>query len=311
MPSISRRGESPLHYMAPRSSRPAIRQAGEERRARRSAELHYVGRSFSAESWQAAVNPSVLDGEPTAPPRHPYEAVPPTVRHQGWEREGDELALWGGVTSSTFITSSTRHIHHIDAPQSKMHSLQGALRGERRDAMASGENSLLDLSSARPHIALLNAEEAAIAKATAELKAGTGKWKGLSTFQNIAADVYEDEYNKAGGRGTYRYANGEVKRAGALSHRARFGGNPSPTPIRWDFLHEAGPYTARATHTQRAKAGPRQSFGERLRPEDMRRFSLISEGVFRARLASTSRLEESGRAQRDMQLLLSLQKQRY
>ena len=232
MPSISRRGESPLHYMAPRSSRPAIRQAGEERRARRSAELHYVGRSFSAESWQAAVNPSVLDGEPTAPPRHPYEAVPPTVRHQGWEREGDELALWGGVTSSTFITSSTRHIHHIDEPQSKMHSLQGALRGERRDAMASGENSLLDLSSARPHIALLKAEEAAIAKATAELKAGTGKWKGLSTFQNIAADVYEDEYNKAGGRGTYRYANGEVKRAGALSHRARFGGIPSTRRAR-------------------------------------------------------------------------------
>ena len=287
MPSISRRGESPLHYMAPRSSRPAIRQAGEERRARRSTELHYVGRSFSAESWQATVNPSVLDGEPTAPPRHPYEAVPPSVRHQGWERE----VLWGGVT---------RHIHHIDAPQSKMHSLQGALRGERRDAMASGENSLLDLSSARQHIALLKAEEAAVAKATAELKAGTG------TFQNIAADVYEDEYNKAGGRGTYRYANGEVKRAGALSHRARFVGNPSPTPIRWDFLNEAGPYTARATHTIRAKAGPRQSFGERLRPEDMRRFSSISEGVFRARLASTSCLEESGRAQRDMQLLLSL-----
>lgn len=273
--------------MAPRSSRPAIRQAGEERRARRSTELHYVGRSFSAESWQATVNPSVLDGEPTAPPRHPYEAVPPSVRHQGWERE----VLWGGVT---------RHIHHIDAPQSKMHSLQGALRGERRDAMASGENSLLDLSSARQHIALLKAEEAAVAKATAELKAGTG------TFQNIAADVYEDEYNKAGGRGTHRYANGEVKRAGALSHRARFVGNPSPTPIRWDFLNEAGPYTARATHTIRAKAGPRQSFGERLRPEDMRRFSSISEGVFRARLASTSCLEESGRAQRDMQLLLSL-----
>ena len=263
--------------MTPRSSSPAIRQAGVLRRARWSAELQGVG-SFSAESWQTTVNPSV-DGEPTAPPRHPDEAVPP---HQGREREGEELlGLWGGVN---------RQIHHIDAQQSKynpkMHRPQGALRGERRDAMASGENSLLDLSYARPHIALLKAEEAAVAKATAELKAGTG------TFQNIAADVYEDEYNKAGGRGTYLYANGEVKRAGALSHRARFVGNPSPTPIRWDF--------------QRAKAGPRQSFGERLRPEDMRRFSSISEGVFRARLASTSCLEESGRAQRDMQLLLSL-----
>lgn len=152
--------------MTPRSSSPAIRQAGVLRRARWSAELQGVGSFSPAESWQTTVNPSV-DGEPTAPPRHPDEAVPP---HQGREREGEELlGLWGGVN--------------------------------RQDP-------------------------------------------------------------------------------------ARFVGNPSPTPN---------------------EAGPRQSFiGERLRPDDMRRFSSISEGVFRARLASMSCREESGRAQRDMQLLLRL-----
>ena len=245
MPSITRRSE-PRHYMTPRSSSPAIRQAGVLRRARWSAELQGVGSFSPAESWQTTVNPSV-DGDPTAPPRHPDEAVPP---HQGREREGEELlGLWGGVN---------RQIHHIDAQQSKynpkMHRPQGALRGERRDAMASGENSLLDLSYARPHIALLKAEEAAVAKATAELKAGTTGMR--------------------------------VDLAGMRFPEARFVGNPSPTPN---------------------EAGPRQSFiGERLRPDDMRRFSSISEGVFRARLASMSCREESGRAQRDMQLLLRL-----
>ena len=265
--------------MTPHSSSPAIRQAGVLRRARWSAELQGVG-SFSAESWQTTVNPSV-DGEPTAPPRHPDEAVPP---HQGREREGEELlGLWGGVN---------RQIHHIDAQQSKynpkMHRPQGALRGERRDAMASGENSLLDLSYARPHIALLKAEEAAVAKAAVELKAGTtGKWKGRGTIQNLAADLYED---KAGGRVTYRTGMRTARSTGQahfqIQDPARFVGNPSPTPN---------------------EAGPRQSFiGERLRPDDMRRFSSISEGVFRARLASMSCREESGRAQRDMQLLLRL-----
>ncbi len=151
MPSISRRTELP-RYMSPRSNSPAVRRTGEDRRARRPGELRAadnVGR-YSAESWQATVVPPVLSQDPTPPPR-PYEAVPASVR-QGWDREGEELGWWGGMN---------RQLHHMDEQQAEMHRLQGELRAERRtrrEALASREDAVMELCSARQRIALLEAE---------------------------------------------------------------------------------------------------------------------------------------------------------